>query len=216
MNKVGRFSLFIFIMILILFLGLIFSAWVVPHIVQPASETIWLFLRLFILSVDQLDYWNIISIAALIWIIYRLARRKPSKQPEGSRVKNEIRDNLQNWREFLIQAKHHRGDRGPLRDKLLRLLISHYASRQPQLDQAEIGQGLEQHQLPLPGSVYDFLFGAENQTSGRLSPHAISHPIQRWYQRISGQDETDINPMIDDLIYVFNARVENDHEYTNQ
>ena len=59
MVKISRLALFIFILGMILFLGLVFSAWVVPNVVQPIAETIWLFLRVFFLSVGQVHYWNL-------------------------------------------------------------------------------------------------------------------------------------------------------------
>jgi len=89
MNRISRFALFIFILGTILFLGLVFSAWVVPNVVQPGAEIIWLFLRVFILSVDQVYYWNLLSIVVAIWVIYRLTRRKPPVPLEEDTVENE-------------------------------------------------------------------------------------------------------------------------------
>ena len=200
MNKISRFALFIFILGIILFFGLVFSAWVVPNIVQPVAETIWLFLRVFILSTDQVVYWNLLSIAVVIWVIYRFTRRKSPVLPEEGTVRNEAISKLKNWQEALVCSKHDRNARNIARDKLLWLLISHYAAIQQNPNQLEIRQDLEQRRLSLPNSVYNFLFLSEFQRPIKPSLRALYHAVHRWYCRISGQEEAVFDRMIDELI----------------
>ncbi len=200
MNRISRFALFIFILGTILFLGLVFSAWVVPNVVQPGAETIWLFLRVFILSVDQVYYWNLLSIVVAIWVIYRLTRRKPPVPLEEDTVENEATGNLKSWQEALVLSKHDHSERNIARDKLLQLLISHYASRQQSPNALDIRQDLEGRRLSLPDSVYNFLFPSESQRPIKPSIRAPYHAVRRWYCRISGQEEAVFNKMIDELI----------------
>jgi hypothetical protein len=200
MDKIGRFVLFIFILGIILFLGLIFSAWVVPNIVQPIAGAIWLFARVFILSVDQVYYWNLLSIVVVIWVIFRLARRKSSVRSEGGTVMHEAISNLKSWQEALILSKHDGSERNIARSKLLQLLISYYASRQQSPNQLEIRQDLEQRRLSLPDSVYNFLFLSESQKPSKPSKRAFYNAVSRWYCRISGQEEAVFDRMIDELI----------------
>jgi hypothetical protein len=200
MNKISRFALFIFILGIILFLGLVFSAWVVPNVVQPVAETIWLFLRVFILSVDQVYYWNLLSIAVVIWVIYRLDSRKSPVLPEEGTVRNEAISNLKNWREALVFSKQDDNGQNIIRDKLLRLLISHFAAIQQNPNQLEIRQDIEQRRLYLPDSVYNFVFLSESQRPIKLSLRALYHAVHRWYCRLSGQEEAVFDRMIDELI----------------
>lgn len=205
MNKVGRVILLIFIVGLILFVGLIFSGWVVPNIVRPAAETVWLFLRVFILNVDQAYYWNILTIAITIWVIYQFARRKVPVQRKDAAVRNEAANNLKNWQEFINYERQDDSLRGIARDKLLRLVISHYAVGQPSIDQADIRQDLEQHQLPLPDSVYGFLFQSRPGTTYDSFKEIFFLPFRRWQRRITGQEKLEFNHMIDELIDFMNS-----------
>lgn len=199
MNKISRFALFVFILGMILFLGLLFSGWVVPNIVQPVAETIWLFLRVFILSVGQVYYWTLLSIAVVIWAIYRLTRRKSPVLPEEITVGNEAIRNLQKWQEATKLSKHDGTGQTIVREKLFRLLISHYAAMQQSPNQLEIRQGIEECRLPLPNSVYNFLFPSQDKRPIKLSLGALYQAIHLWYCRISGQEEAEFNQMIDEL-----------------
>ncbi len=200
MSKRERVILLLFILYLLLFLGLIFSGWVVPNIVRPAAETIWLFLRVFILNVDQAYYWNILIIAILFWVFYRLARRTAPARQKDITVQNESVNNLKNWQEFIDYASRDARMRSIARDKLLRLVISHYTVRQPSVDQAEIRQELEQGRLPLPVSVYGFLFESKPATANDSFKEKIIHPFHRWRDRRTGQEKLAFSYMIDELI----------------
>ncbi len=200
MNKVSRVTIFIFILGLILFLGLIFARWVVPNLVQPVAETVWLFLRVFILNVDQVYFWSLLPIAAVILAASRLVRKKSPVQFEQELIRNETRENLKNWQEAIAIAKHAGSGRDITRDKLLRLLISYYAAMQPDAGQADIRQQLQQHQLPVPESAHRFLFHSETHMSGDSFWKALYSPFQRWYRRLTGEEEALIDRMVDELI----------------
>lgn len=205
MTKVERIILFIFILGLILFVGLIFSGWVVPNIVQPAAQTIWLFLRMSILIVDQVDYLSIFTIAIVIWVIYRFARKIVPVRQEDATISNEAINNLKNWQEFINYAHQDGSLRGIARDKLLRLVVSHYAVGQPSVDQVDIRQDLEQHRLPLPDSVYGFLFQSKPGTTKDSIKEILFQPLRRWQRRITGQEKLEFNHMIDELIDFMNS-----------
>jgi hypothetical protein len=200
MNKASRFALFFFILGLILFLGLVFSGWVLPNIIQPAVEAVWLFLRIFILSVDQEYYWYLLSIAGFMWLIYRFTHRATPVIPAENILRNETLSNLNSWQKALILSKHDGSERSVARRKIFKLLISHYEARQQNSTQLEIRQALEQRQLPLPDSVYIFLFPPEPQAPRRPSLHAVYQVFLLWYHQITGQEDVEFNQMIDELI----------------
>ncbi len=204
MNKARRFALFFFILGLILFLGLVFSGWVLPNIIQPAAEAVWLFMRMFILSVDQELYWYLLSIAGFIWVIYRLTRRDAPVIPVENILRKEALSNLNSWQKALVSSKHDGSGRSIARRKILQLLISHYQARQRNSTQLEIRQALEQRQLPLPDSVYIFLFPPEPQAPRRPSLPAVYQLFWRWYHRIAGREDIEFGQMVDELIDFMN------------
>jgi hypothetical protein len=200
MNKARRFALFFFILVLILFLGLLFSGWVLPNIVQPAAEAVWLFLRIFILSVDQELYWYLLSIAGAIWVIYRLTRRDTPVIPAENNLRKEALSNLNIWQNALVSSKHDGSGRSIAKRKILQLLISYYEAGQQNSTQLEIRQALEQRQLPMPDSVYTFLFPPEPLAPRRPSLHAVYQVFWRWYHQVTGQEDIQFGRMVDELI----------------
>ena len=200
MGKTNRLALFIFILGAILFLGLAFSGWVLPNIVQPVAQTIWLFLRIFILSVDQVYYWNVLLIAVVIWVLYRFIRLQSPVAPEDTFIRNEAISNLRNWQAALASTKQGGSDRSITRNKLLQLVISHYAAGQPGRNWIDIQQDLEERRLALPDSVYNFFFPSAGLSPKNPSLVAISLAFHHWYSRISGQEEAAFDRMLDELV----------------
>ncbi len=200
MNKASRLTLFIFILGLFLFLGLVFSGWVVPNIIRPAADTAWLFLRVFILSTDQVYYWVVLCFAVVILVIYRLSRVKRVFQPQNQAVSNEIVENLKNWQDLLVSAKQANGSQAIAKDKILRLVVAHYLNKLPGTNQAEIVQDLEQRQLSLPGSVHDYLFSTRLPAANGSLLHIVNQYVRRWYRRFAGTDGVEFDRMIDELV----------------
>ncbi len=200
MKIASRFTLFIFILCLIVFVGLVFSGWVVPNIVEPAAQTIWLFLRVFILSTAQVYYWVLLGLAVVILVSFRLRRIKPAAQPEGQTVRNEAVENLKNWQDVLVSSQHATSGQGIARDKLLRMVVDHYSNRQIETNQGDIVRSLEQRRLPLPDSVHNYLFTSETVTTDGTFPQVIRRYIYRLSRRFTGKDEAEFNQMIDELV----------------
>ncbi len=205
MSKINRVSIFILTLGLILFLGLVFSAWTIPHVVQPAADTIWLFLRVFILSVDQVYYWDLLLVAAILWGIYRFARRQSFAQREDVTIKNEVVDDLKNWQECLKYSIDKGIEHEIARNKLLRLVIFHYTAWQPGKEMSQIERDLERHILPLPDSVYAFLFPPKSQPRNVFALNTLRQPVNRWFRRIKGEEQIVFDRMIDDLIVFLNS-----------
>ncbi len=205
MSKTVRVSIFSLILGLILFLGLVFSAWTIPHVVQPVADTIWLFLRVFILSVDQVYYWDLLLITVILWGIYRFARRKSLVQQRDVTLKNETIENVMNWQESLKYSIHNGIERDIARDKLLRLIIVHYETCQPGVEMSKNQQDLERHLLPLPDTVYAFLFHSKSNSPNSFSLSALRQSFHRWYRYINGDEQAAFDHMIDDLIDFLNV-----------
>jgi hypothetical protein len=129
-SRISRLVLFLFILGLLLLLGLVFSSWTVPNIVLPAAQTVWLFLRMFILSVNQEFYWWLLAFCAAIWALYRLSRGDQPVQEEVHVSYNEALNNQKLWKELLAFSKGDAIQRDILRQRLIFLLASHYSTWQ--------------------------------------------------------------------------------------
>ena len=59
-----RTIVFLYILLVILVGGILFWPFIVSEIINPVSMVVWLFLRLFVLSIAQKYYWTAIIFAA--------------------------------------------------------------------------------------------------------------------------------------------------------
>ena len=58
MNISKRLVIVVFLLLIILFVGLLFWPFVLDDIIAPASLVVWILLRIFVLSIDQKYYWG--------------------------------------------------------------------------------------------------------------------------------------------------------------
>lgn len=204
MNKTSRLILFSLILGLLLFLGLVFAPWIVPNIVLPAALAVWLFLRIFILSIDQKYYWWALAVGGTIWAFYRLFHSEEQAEQEEHILESDALSSWETWRMNLLFSKSESYERSRIKREMIVLLTSFYASRQHGASQAEMLHALEQRQLPLPDPFYNFLFPPEPEKPGRPSLktalQAFSRACQRWYRRQIGQERAEFYQTIDELI----------------
>ena len=204
MNKKSRLILFGLILLLLLFLGLVFSTWVVPNLVMPAALAAWLFLRIFILSVDQVYYWWLLATAVTAWAVFRLFHSEERTEQKETVPSSNALSSWKTWQTNLLYSKSDSYERSRVKRELIVLLTSLYASRQPGVSQVEILQALEEHQLPLPDPYYNLLFPPEPEKPSRRSLtsnlQAFAKYWQQWYRKQTGQEQAEFNHMIDELI----------------
>ncbi len=212
-DKNNRLISFIFILGLLVFLGLIFSSWAIPNIIMPAALTVWIFIRIFILSLDQQYYWWLLIFLAVLWIFYRLLRQREPIEPEEYVSHNEALSNLKNWQNILIYSKKESNrfslSSSILKQKLTALLTSYYAARQPGPNDSEIYKALESGQLPLPKALYNFLYLPEPAKTHWWSIHSLSQACRHWYRQLTGKNAADFDKMIDELIRFLENTPEN-------
>lgn len=212
MNRITRLALFLLILGLLLFLGLIFSSWTMPNIVLPAAQAVWLFLRMFILSVSQEFYWWLLASCAAIWALYQLSRVDEPVREEVHVSYNEALNNQKLWKELLAFSKGDAVQRDILKQRLILLLASIYNTWQRDTTLLEVRQALESHQLPLPDSLYAFLFTPEPDKPGGLSVRSLFQAFRRKVRRWSGKEAAEFNNMIDELIEFMENSSEKEYE----
>lgn len=204
MNKKSRLILFGLILLLLLFLGLVFSAWVVPNLVMPAALAAWLFLRIFILSVDQAYYWWLLATAVTAWAVFSLFHSEERIEQKETVPSSNALSSWKTWQTNLSYSKSDSYERNRVKRELIVLITSLYASRQPGVSQVEILQALEERQLPLPDPYYNLLFPPEPEKPGRRSLisnlQAFAGSWRQWYRKQTGQEQAEFNHMIDELI----------------
>lgn len=180
MKKSNRRLLFLLFAGIILFICILFGPFILENILMPLSLVLWIFLRVFILSIDQKVIWGMMIFSVLIFFILRFDRSaSPVEQSELLDQNSSIKD-LEFWRFYLSASPHKREELKDLKRKLAWKLVSIYASRKRIPANYEVFDAFKLCEIPLPEKVYSFLFADEKKKSWR------DH--RKWLRRISGRE----------------------------
>ena len=182
--------MFIIILGLSLLLGILFHAFILDNIVRPVALVLWVFRRI-LLSVNQKIYWGLLIFAGLVVAFFRLTKSFPDEELPLLPASNATLKEIDSWRTSIWLTGNEIEKFNILKQNLGWTLASLYASNQPGKAQWEIYEAMQQHQIPLPIYIYDFLFPGK-PSGGKRSVRQILQIIRRtpgkWARRWSGRD----------------------------
>ena len=223
MTRPRRTLLLIVAVGLLLFVGLAFRRDLLAYLIVPVATVIWLFLRMFVLSIDQQVYWSLLILLTVSLAVARLVRWLLGTDTDPLPASNPTLDQVTSWR-ITIGSDIQRTVQGsPLRRDLMWLLTSTYSPGREGGGFAranfQIEEALRQHQIPLPASVHAFLFAHEVQaprTTFSQDPigflEQLLRPIRlapgKWIRRWTGREAAEYYRAVDELLAVIETTLE--------
>jgi hypothetical protein len=175
-----RLVLVLAVLCALVFLGLLNSSFVFENILRPLALTLWLLLRIFILSIAQGVIWGVVILAAAILFIYRFIQTGVSEGQTEIKGANAALANLEFWKTSMSARPYYPDRIADLRKKLSQVLVSIYASRKRVPANFQVLEAFKSGEIPLPPGVYSFLFKEETKRPW--------HAFQKWLERILGRD----------------------------
>jgi hypothetical protein len=214
MKITRRISLIIILVFFSLLLGILFHSFILDNIIKPVALVLWVFRRI-LLSVDQKLYWGLLIFSALVVVFIRLTRASPTEEPPPPPGFNATLRAINSWRISICLTSDKIEKFSFLKQELGWTLASLYASHQPGKAQWEIYEALKQQQIPLPVSIYDFLFPGE-PSGGKRSFRQILQSIRcapgKWARRRTGRDLAEYYQSIESIITFMEALKETTHD----
>ncbi len=224
MEKYRPLLFFVLLAGLILF-GLVFWQFIVDDIIVPVALVVWLFLRLFVLSIDQQVYWwALVLLGALLLLIRLFAEMSPVESLRQPSDSNAVLDRVAFWKTSILGFSPESWKSITIRRDLIWLLAGLYATRQPGSLNFEIEEILRERRIPLPEPVYAFLFAQAPPPPPPFFKHpleSIRHRLatlrqapQKWIHRWSGREKADYYVAIDQVLtFMENSlEIKNDDE----
>jgi hypothetical protein len=203
MSRSLRWWIFLGMLGIILILGWVFWPFVLDQILAPMALTAWLFLRIFVLSVDQKIYWSALILGAGFFLFRRLflntAGEEPVSQPEGNLTLKDI----DFWRSFLSLYTHEDRDQFYIKRELVRLLVSMYASKQGVAANFIVMESLKKGEISLPESIYTFLFEDEKPQAGGSIKQFLEQlwlAPGRWWYEYSGRKAAEYYRLVEEVL----------------
>ena len=168
--------------------ALLFGPEILEGFVRPAVMGIWMLLRVFILSVDQIKLWTFLMLVLFILVASRAALAlmdsPPGQREEAAAPdQNATLGDIEYWRYMFAETPRDDREYGLARREFARLLLSAYASKERLVNDFTLYERFKSREIPLPEGVYDLVFSDE-----RGAPRTR---IRTWLYRASGRNRID-------------------------
>lgn len=217
--KISRRILWISLILgLLLLVGVLFPSFIQDNFVTPIALVLWLFWRI-LQSVDQKIYWAVLVFSVVTYFftrLYRSIQEPPAVERTPLAGSNATLERINQW-QLSIRLMTIETSTSSIRDDSLgKLLAALYASRQPEAVPYEIYDALKLRQIPLPESIYVFLFPDESASA--RSPfkrllQAIRDAPRKRIRRWTGREEADYYLALEQLIDFMESVLE--HKYAD-
>jgi hypothetical protein len=197
--------------VLLLLFGIVFWPFVLSQILTPIALTIWLFLRIFVLSIDQNCYWGLIIFAVAVLLFRRLFDVPTTRPPEGLPAENDTLRTIEYWRSLFTLTNPSAYDERALKRELIHLVASLYASKQRSSPSFIFYDALQRGEIPLPVHVHSFLFPGEPQEARRSFKgfmRSVQERHRKWIRRWTGQETKEYHRMIDEILSFMETSLE--------
>jgi hypothetical protein len=192
-----------FFLFLILFVGILFWPIILNEIITPIALTVWLLLRIFVLSIDQKYYWGGITFVVLVFLYRLLLHDQTTVQIDDYKEENATIRTVSYWRSLFNLTGDDIREEKNLKRELIRLLLSLYATKHRTAADFGLYEALQRGEIPLPEHIRAFLFSEEPQETKRsfikLIESVRSAP-QKWAFRLTGQETAERYRMIDEVL----------------
>lgn len=205
----------ILFVVLILLFGMFFWPFILNEIITPIALTAWLFLRIFVLSIDQKYYWGALVFVVAVFlfrlVFNALATISPRDFPDANVTANDTMKTIEYWRGLFALIDPNVYDEITLKRELMHLVASLYASKQRSSPNFIFYDALQRGEIPLPAHIYTFLFPAEAKESRRSIKHlmrSVRETPRKWIRRWTGQETAEYHRMIDEILSFMETSLE--------
>ena len=212
---------------LLVLLGGFFRRELLDYLIAPVAFTLWLLLRISVLAIDQEIYWAMLLLLIGLVAAQRLVRWAMSGQDsvgiEPQRASNRTLNRVLFWERQLQAEIPGTSAPGNSRRELKWLLVSIIGSERRRMAPFQIDAALRQRGIPLPDSIYAFLYGdgaPEPRPAFAEDPigflaelaHSIRHAPARLLRRWSGHEAADFGRSVEELLALMETMLEMNHD----
>jgi hypothetical protein len=205
----------ILLLALVLLFGMFFWPFIYNNIINPIALTAWLFLRIFVLSIDQRFYWGAIIFVISVFLLRLLFDDPTADPPRNFLDANDTLRTIEYWRSRFTLVNLRADDVIALKRELMHLVASLYASKQRSSPNFTFYEALQSGEIPLPDHIHTFLFPDEPEKSTRSLKklmRSVRETPRKWIRRWTGQEIKEYYQMIDEVISFMEASLEIKHD----
>ncbi len=210
MNLTRRSALFLLLLGISLLIFFIFRSFLLDNVVWPVALVVWLIGQA-LRTIDQQVYWYVLIAAAVIYAFIRLSRELTDVPPAPPPESNFTLETINHWRVVIPLNTQATGQPDILKQTLEKMLTAIYTSKQSESVHWEIDEALRLRRIPLPESIYAFLFPDEPPGKGaprRGNLAAILQAPGTLARRWTGRETADYYRSIEEVLAYMESLVE--------
>jgi hypothetical protein len=214
MNMPRRSALLLLLLGSALLLGFFFRGYISENFVRPLSILFWLFWRA-VQSFDQAIYWILVILSIALYAFFRNLGRTAGAGSAPSPDSNVTLEKINHWRILIPLTADEIDAPNVIKQNLAKMLTAIHASRQPESAHWEIDEALRQRRIPLPESIYGFLFPAEPAEKPpfllRITEDFLQAPL-KLARRLSGRETAGYYRSIEKVLTYMESLMEKKHD----
>jgi hypothetical protein len=212
---------------LLVLLGGFFRRELLDYLIAPFAIALWWLLRMTVLAIDQEIYWAMLFLLIGLVAAWRIVRWGTSGQDsvgvEPQPASNQTLNRVLFWERQLRAEITGTSAPGTSRRELKWLLVSIIGSERRRMAPFQIDAALRQRGIPLPDSIYAFLYGdgAPAQRPGFAEDpigflvalaHSIRQAAARLLRRRSGREAADFRRSVEEILALMETTLEMNHD----
>jgi hypothetical protein len=191
---------------------IIFEPFVMNEILVPIGAAIWLLLRIFVLSVDQVYYWVGLIVLGFVFVVFRfihhLINHPAPLRMQSSPDPSLALMNAEAWRNRIELAAGGSAEQAILKRELAWLLVSMYTHRRAGSAYLEVYEPLRQRKIPLPDRVWSFIFEKEPPERKPGLVRSIRAAFQTRLQKWSGRETAEYYQAVAEVLTFLETSLE--------
>ena len=195
----------------VLVLGLLLWPFGLNDILMATALTAWLFMRIFILSIDQNLYWFVLVIAAFFLLSRYPIQHLLIDNSEPPAKNDLIHTEVDLWKSYFTFYAHDRNERFIVKRELFRLMVAQYATKQGVTANFMVADALRKGEIPLPEEIRVFLFEEDLSQARRTFKQVLkdlySAP-RRWMDGRSGRRKAEYYRNVADVLNFIESSLE--------
>jgi hypothetical protein len=177
--------------------AILFGRAIFAGFVVPMASGIWALLRIFVLSVDQIQLWAFLIISLFLLFVLRAALALMDFSPVTEEEPAEPDENaalgsVKYWRYMFAEVPRSARELALARREFAKLLLSAYAAKERVMNDFLLYSDFKSRKIPLPDGIYDFAFAD--------GPPTRWSRLGSWLRRASGADRVEYQRAVEEFL----------------
>ena len=178
-EKIEKFILILIILSILTIVCILYRLFIFENILKPLALILWLFLRFFVLSIDQITIWFMMIFIIAFVLFIRFVFTTSDNESSQDIIINFYLQKFKSWKFYFGAENYNLQNQKDLKLELIRMMVNLHAARKRISVDYHLFDAFKKKEIQIPENIHNFLY-AENKKKFCIN-------IFKIYNRISGR-----------------------------